>query len=51
MSKYDDFSDYQGDPTGEADENWRSTDWQRWLWLGVLAADVGSLIWLCSATL
>lgn len=51
MCKYDDFSDYQGDPTDGADEDWPSSDWRRWLWLGLLAADVGSLIWLCTVTL
>jgi hypothetical protein len=51
MSGYDDFSDYQGDPADGADEGWPRLRPAAWLWLGVLAVDIGSLIWLCAATL
>jgi hypothetical protein len=56
MSAYDDFSDYQGEPVDETDDDWSrsdgpGSDWQRWVWLGVFAADIGCLIWLCAMSL
>ena len=49
MSGYDDFSDYQGEPLEETDGEQPSSEWPRWLLMGLFAADIGCLIWLCVA--